>query len=407
MRPLLDLWRNERGARAFFVALGQGSLGTGASYVAIMLVAYERLGSAWAASLILLADLMPSMLLGPLIGAWLDRRDRLRCAIVADVLRATALAGMFFFGGALPLLAFAVLMGVGNTVFRPAAFALLPSVVSEQRRMVATAAWGAIHDAGTMLGPAIAAGALVLGGSTVLLAVNAAMFVASAGLLTRVRLVSVPERDEETDESLVESTREGMRFVRGDRVLRVLVGGTGVIVLAAGMMNVAEVLLAQRELHVGGTGFAAMVAVFGVGAVLGSVASANSTTFSRLKLGYVGGLGVLAAGLLGSALATSLPMALVSFFVTGLGNAACMTHDRGLLQHLVPARMLSRAHALTGTIEAWGFAGAALLGGTIATVLGARGVFAVSGLALLLVTAVAGHILLRVERLPHTVPVPV
>ena len=53
-----------------------------------MLVAYERLGSAWAASLILLADMLPSMLLGPLVGAWLDRHDRLRCAIVADVLRA-------------------------------------------------------------------------------------------------------------------------------------------------------------------------------------------------------------------------------------------------------------------------------------------------------------------------------
>src|SRR4051812_7348583 len=107
MRPLIDLWRNERGARPFFVALAQGALGTGAGYVAVMLVAYERLGSAWAASLILLADLLPSMLLGPLIGAWLDRQDRLRCAIIADVLRAAALAGMFVFGGAVPLLAFA------------------------------------------------------------------------------------------------------------------------------------------------------------------------------------------------------------------------------------------------------------------------------------------------------------
>ncbi len=81
-----------------------------------------------------------------------------------------------------------------------------------------------------------------------------------------------------------------------------------------------------------------------------------------------------------------------------------MTHDRGLLQQLVPARMLSRTHALYGTIEAWGFAGAAVLGGTLATVLGARGVFAVSGLALLLVTAVAARTLLRVERLPHALP---
>ena len=149
-------------------------------------------------------------------------------------------------------------------------------------------------------------------------------------------------------------------------------------------------------------GFAAMVAVFGVGAVLGSLASARSATLARLKLGYVGGLGILGAGLVGSALAPSLPWALASFFITGFGNSVSMAHDRGLLQHLVPERMLSRAAALTGTIEAWGFAGAALLGGTLASTLGARGVFAVSGgLLLVLAAGDRAHAAARGARPPR------
>ena len=402
----MELWRSERGARPFFVALAQGSLGAGASYVAVMLVAYERLGSAWAASLILLADMLPSMLLGPLVGAWLDRHDRLRSAIVADVLRAGALLGMLVVPGTVALLAFAVLMGIGTTVFRPAAFALLPTVVAEKRRMPAVALWGALGDAGMTLGPALGAGVLVLGGTSVLLGVNAAMFVASAVLLSRVRLLGEPEVDEDPEDSLVAGARQGLAFVRRERVLRTLVLATGAIVLAAGMMNVAEVLLAQRELRVGGAGFAAMVAVFGVGAVLGSLASARSATPARMKVGYVGGLGVLGAGLLGSALAPSLAWAIASFFVTGFGNSVSMAHDRGLLQHLVPERMLSRAAALTGTIEAWGFAGAALLGGTLASTLGARGVFAVSGGLLLVLAAVTARTLLRAEPVPHGLPAP-
>src|SRR4051794_41446677 len=122
MDAFISLWRHEPRARRLFVALAQGALGTGATYVGVMVLAYERLGSAWAASLILLADIAPSMLLGPLVGAWLDRRDRLRWAIVADVLRAAALAAMIVVPGALSLLALAVLIGVGNTVFRPAVF---------------------------------------------------------------------------------------------------------------------------------------------------------------------------------------------------------------------------------------------------------------------------------------------
>src|SRR3954447_9761372 len=134
MAAMIDLWRSERQARPFFAAITQGALAQGAGYVAVMLIAYERLGSAWAASLILLADIAPSMLLGPLVGAWLDRRDRLRCAIAADALRAAALLAIIVVPGALSLLALAVLIGVGNTIFRPAVFALLPAVVSSERR---------------------------------------------------------------------------------------------------------------------------------------------------------------------------------------------------------------------------------------------------------------------------------
>jgi MFS family permease len=392
---MIELWRQEPGSRAFFLALAQGALATGAAYVAVMLVAYERFESAWAATLILLAELVPGMLAGPLIGAWLDRQDRLRCVVAADVVRAASLTAMIVLPGPVPLFALAVVTGMASTVFRPAAFALLPSVVHPERRMAATALWGATQDAGLMIGPALAAGALVLGGAPVLLGGTAALFAGSAILFARVKLVSAPARDSDDDVSLVAGAREGLRFVASDCVLRVLVCGTGAIVLAAGMMNVAEVLLAQRDLRVGGAGFAAMVAVFGIGATFGSVAAAGSVTLARLKRGYVAGLVLLAAGLLGSALAPSLPFALASFFITGFGNAFSMTHDRGLLQALVPGRMLSRAHALVGTIDAWGMAGAALLGGTLATLLGARGVFAASGLALLLVAAVAARALLR------------
>jgi MFS family permease len=167
------------------------------------------------------------------------------------------------------------------------------------------------------------------------------------------------------------------------------VAGAGVIVLTSGMMNVAEVLLANRTLKVGGAGFAAMVAVFGVGAVLGSLAGARSETLTQLKRGYLGGLVIVGAGLIGSAVAPGLAAALATFFVTGFGGSMTMVHDRGMLQHLVPEAMLSRAHALIGTLESWGFAGAALLGGTLASVLGARGVFAVSGVALLVIAGAA------------------
>src|ERR1700755_3403739 len=126
MGGFAELWRREPAARPFFVALLQSALGTGAAYVGIMVVAYDRLGSGWAARLVLLADILPGMLLGPLIGAWIDRRDRRGCAIFADALRAAALGAMIVVPGAAPMLALAVVAGLGNTIFRPSVFGLLP-----------------------------------------------------------------------------------------------------------------------------------------------------------------------------------------------------------------------------------------------------------------------------------------
>src|SRR5262245_59731190 len=130
-----------RQAKPFYGALAQGALGTGAAYVAVILVAYERLGSAWALAAIVLAETLPGMLAGPLIGAWLYRRDRLRCAIAADVVRAAAFAVLFVAPGPVALIAAALITGVASTVFRPAAFALLPAVVPDERRMPALALW--------------------------------------------------------------------------------------------------------------------------------------------------------------------------------------------------------------------------------------------------------------------------
>jgi MFS family permease len=408
MGGFVDLWRREPAARPFFLAVLQSALGTGAAYVAIMVVAYDRLGSAWAASLVLLADILPGMLLGPVVGAWLDRRDRRRSAALADGLRAVALAGIIVVPGAAGMLALAVVAGLGSTIFRPAVFGLLPSTVDEERRMAAVALWSATGDAGMTLGPALAAACIAVGGASLLLAVNAAAFAGCALLLTRLRPGHAVEEDEHDDaESLADGVREGVRFVLRDPIMRVMVAVTGGVTLCAAMMNVAEVLLARQSLHVGGDGFAAMVAVFGVGMVAGSLASGRSTGPRRLSLGLVGGLAVTGLGLLGSSLAPSLPCALFTFFVTGFGSSLEGAHSRGLAQHLVPQRLLSRFHSINGTLESWGFAGAAVTAGALASLWGARGVFAVSGAAIVLISALTAATLLRRVQQPVAQPAPV
>src|SRR5680860_1435202 len=92
MREGLELLRGSRQSQAFFLTLAQSSLGTGD--VALLLVAYERYESPWAISIILGADLLPAMLLGPVFGAIADRWSRRWCAIAADLIRVVAFIGI-------------------------------------------------------------------------------------------------------------------------------------------------------------------------------------------------------------------------------------------------------------------------------------------------------------------------
>lgn len=393
MNSILDLWRSERGARAFFAAHLQGSLGVGVGYVALMVFAYERIGSAWAATAILLADLLPSMLLGAVIGAVADRTSHRGCAIAADLVRAAAIGGLLLVDGVAAMIALAVVLGMGNALFRPATSALLPTLVSPLRLTAANALYGASRDAGQLLGPACAAGVLLLTGPEALLALNAATFVVSALLLSRVRGTSRPAGD--SRETLLSDTRAGVRAVLGDPITRTLMCTSGAVVLVAGTMNVAELVLAQRELGAGSSGFALLVCAYGAGLLGGSLLGASDTDEDGLRRRYLLGLVVLGAGLVGSALAPALGIAMATFAVSGLGNGLFVVSDRVLLQRLVPDRLHGRAFGLLDAVDSWGFGGALLLGGALASAYGGRTTFALAGIGTLLVWLLAARVLRR------------
>jgi len=354
MRNVLDLWRAERRPRWFFAAHMQGALGVGLGYVALMVFAYEQIGSAWAATAVLLAD------------------------------------------GIVAMMALAVVLGMGNALFRPATSALLPAIVSPERLTSANALYGASRDAGHLLGPALAAGILLLtgpGGPEILLAINAATFIVSALLLTRLRGVAQPT--EASGESLLSDTRAGIRAVLGDRITRTLMCTSGAVVMVAGTMNVAELVLAQRELGAGSSGFALLVCAYGCGLIGGSLLGASETDEDGLRRRYLLGLGVLGIGLVGSSLAPVLAAAMATFALSGLGNGLFVVSDRVLLQRIVPERLHGRTFGLLDAVESWGFGGALLAGGALASAYGGRTTFALAGVGTLLVWLLAARVLRR------------
>ena len=397
MRETLQLLRHEVRARIMLGAVAQSALGTGAGYVALLLVAYDRWRSPWAISLILLAEFLPTMLLGPLAGAAADRWSRRWCVVVADLMRAVAFITVVFVGSFEITLVVALLAGTGTALFRPAMLSAIPGLVSSERGPAATSAYGAVTDVGYTLGPALAAGVLVFASPEGLLVANGATFLISAVLLGRLKFGPRAERDDGGEQgSLLTDTRSGIQAVMSMRPIAILVGLMGGAMLSGGVFNVVELPFADDTLDAGGSGYSALVAALGLGFLTGSLMGASGGSAVLLKRRFI--QGVMLTGIAGLLTAASpgLLTALMAFALSGFGNGLFVTYQRLLIQSEVPERFRGRTFALSDTLVSWAMVVALLAGGALMTAFSPRELLAITGvwevgLALLAAAVLRGH----------------
>lgn len=393
MRAALAMLRSEPRARWFVAAHAQSSLGTGAAYVALILLAYDRLESAWAIALVLLADFLPAMFLGPVFGAAADRWSRRTCAVVADLARAGAFIGLALVDSFAATVALALLAGAGTGLFLPAVMAAIPGLVSKPHVPAATSVYGALTDLGYTLGPALAALALLVMGPETLMLVNGATFAVSAVIIARIPFGAHDWEKREEPRSLLREAIEGSRVVLRMRGVGAIIAASGAVILFAGMFNVAELPLVLDEFDGDNVLFSILIAVYGLGVVVGSLAGARGGTLLELKRRYLLGILATAVGLIGAGLAPNLVVAIAAFVLAGMGNGMVLVHERLLFQATVEDSLLGRVFGLKDAAISWGFAIAFLSAGALLMVIGPRAVAVLGGLFLLGVWACSAFVL--------------
>ena len=401
MRVLLA----EPHARRFFLAWAQSCLGTGAAVVALALVAYDRHPSAWGISLVLLADFLPAVCLGPLFGAMADAWSRKRCLLVAETVRMVAFAGLAVAPNFEATVALALVAGVGTALFRPAAKAALPGIVGETRIATGLALFGICTDVGVTVGPAVAAVLLLVFDPEAVLLLNAGTFLVSASLLARTRLaapetVTLPG----LTAGMWSQARAGLQAARRLPGVGILLGSSGAVILAAATMNVAEPLYAVDVLGVGASGFALLVGSYGLGTVFGWLSGKSAKSQARMLSRYVMGMLLAAAGLMVSGLAGIFPLAIASFALTGFGNGVFMVNEQLLLQKFTTDQIRGRIFGIKDAIDSSAFVIAFLAAGLVIGAVGVRGVLAGAGVATAVVGVVAAMLLRgwRHESSPRT-----
>jgi MFS family permease len=385
--------------RRLLLAEGQSALGDAAAEVALLLIAYDRLHSPWALSAVLLADRVPRMVLAPLAGVLADRMSRRVLLIVADLLRAVALLGLVLIPSFAVTVLLAGVLGCGTALYRPVAEASLPALTGGRQGAAAavTSRWTMI-TLGEMLGLMLAAAMLLAVSPGGVLLLDAATFAVSIAVLGRTTTLDRPEdlaRVEEAPPGAVRMLQDGARATRQIPGMLVLFVTVLSAILAGGLMNVGDPLLAKNVLRAGNSGFAALKVAIGVGLVLGTVLSGpRENPVGTMRSSYFRALGMAAAGIAIMAASPDLPIALLGCLILGAGNGLAVARHLQLIQLTTPERLIGRINGLLNAAEAAAFVVAFVVAPTAVVLLGVRGTFAISA-AGVFVAAVVGFVRMR------------
>jgi MFS family permease len=336
--------------------------------VALPLHAYALTGSAVATGGVFAATLIPSVLLGSIAGVFVDRWDRKRTMVVADLARAALLLPLLaVVSSDLLWLLFAVRAGTGivGLFFDPAESALLPRLVGEEQLVTANALNALNNNLGRLIGPPVGGLLYATGGLPTVVVVDVGSFALSAALIAAIR---TPARPEQLDAPMdgvsawrgaTGEWRAGMHLVGHDRALRVIFLSTGVGMLGEGTFSVGYTPLVIDVLQGGAAGAGALASAQAIGGLLAGALVARAALEVSPRILLAGGmiglgltdLGVANAGALappgaGSVLAASGFMLLAGFPVVAATSAR-----HGLLQLLTTDAFRGRVFGALGAAQ--------------------------------------------------------
>lgn len=233
-----------------------GTLGVQVQSVAIGWQVYARTGDPMDLGWVGLSQFLPLAVLSLWAGTVADRFDRKRILVVCRAvyaLGALGLAGLSLMPewGVLPIYGVLVLLGATRAFAAPAAWSLLPGLVSADRLPRSIALSSTTFQVGTIAGPALGGGIYAVAGATTAYVTAALFELGAVVFLLAIRRV-LPER-EPPPETGVALVATGLRYVWQKRVLLGAISLDLFAVLLGGAVALLPIY-ARDILDVGATG---------------------------------------------------------------------------------------------------------------------------------------------------------
>ncbi|MEN9730802.1 MAG: hypothetical protein RL488_112 [Actinomycetota bacterium] len=345
----------------------------------------------------LLVFAIPSILMAPVSG-WIA--DRYSSRVVVGL--AVGVMGMSSLTLALgfplwwtPIALF--ITACCGAVVGPAWQAAEVSVTAPEDRPRVNGLMQSTSTAGTLIAPALGGILVSQFGYSIPFVIDAVSFWILGATFWLVRINRTPSEGAEKGEK--GAAIAGLKFVFSDGLIRSLVILLAVLVLALASVNVGQVFMAKDELHASNAIYGLMSAMFAVGSIIGSLATAAVKLPSKFHaLAVVLALILLVGDVMFMSFAWHWGVMFVLDFIAGIGNSVLNAYIFGIIMTRTPSEKLGRVSAAIGAIIQTGSVLGLLIAGPAIDGFGVRGVLFVSALVSAVVVLVFSPPVLRAGR---------
>ncbi len=392
-----------------WVASAISNIGDGLNTAAMPLLAYSLTDDSRIIALVSFAAFLPWFLLALPVGVYVDRLDRRRLMVVANVIRAvmfvvvaaTAATGTL----SVPLLlALLLVVGCCEVVFDSSAQAFLPAIVPPDQLPRANGILFATEVIGNgFIGLPIGAW-LWVAAVGVPFGANAAALALAAMLVASIRTTPPRSTTAPSTEKFVPQLKEGLSWLAKHRLLRTLAVMLGITNMAHTMGTALLVKFAAEELGVSEAGYGVLLACMSVGAIVGGFGGDRIAGRFGERRALLLSYATFGFCMVGFGLAPSAVILTLFAIVEGIAGTVWNVITVSMRQRVIPTELFGRVNSAYRWIGTGSIALGAVIGGQIAHVAGLRAPFLVgAGLtftALAFGARVLSAELRQVERVP-------
>jgi len=335
-------WRalRHRNFRLFFTGQSVSLIGTWMTRIATSWLVYRLTGSALLLGVVGFAGQIPTFLLAPFAGVWVDRLNRRNLLVWTQALAAVqslALAALTIAKvvNIQEILALSVMQGLINAFDMPGRQAFLIQMVEDKQDLGnAIALNSSMVNMARLVGPAIAGLIIAAVGEGYCFAIDGVSYLAVIASLLMMHVTVAPMR--RATASMLEQLREGWTYVANFVPIRTILTLFAVISLMGMPFIVLMPIFASQVLHGGPHTLGYLMGASGVGALVSALSLAVRKSVRGLVTMIQISAVVFGSGLILFGLSRNLTLSLLLMLVVGFGMMQGLAASNTVIQTLVP-----------------------------------------------------------------------